>query len=67
MTDSERHLVQIEERLGNTLLELEKVKGKYTALNAAYIALLEQLFGNEVEVEVEEGGRHIFYSSEDIH
>jgi len=65
MNESDRHLGQIEERLGNALLELEKVKGKYLALNAAYKELLEQLFKSD-RIEDEEG-RHIFYSSEDIH
>jgi len=66
MNDSgNRHLAQTEERLGNTLLELEKVKGKYLALNSAYKELLEQLFKSE-QIEDEEG-RHIFYTEEDIH
>jgi len=63
MTDSDRHLAQTEERLGTTLLELEKVKGKYLALNSAYKELLEQLF----QPEQSEEPRHFFYGPEDIH
>jgi len=64
MNDSERHLAQTEERLGNALLELEKVKGKYAALNSAYTQLLNVLFD---DADTDEEGRHIFYSADDIH
>ena len=44
MTDNERQLALLEERLGNTLMQLEEYKGKYIALNAAYKELLNNLF-----------------------
>ena len=55
------------ERLGNALLELEKYKAKYQALNAAYKDLLEVIFPNQDVAVDSEGGRHIFYSEEDVH
>ena len=65
--NNEREIALSEERLGNALLELEKVKGKYSALNSAYKELLEQLFqGNQNEAVDSEGSRHIFYSKDDL-
>jgi len=64
--DADRQLALSEERLGTALLELEKVKGKYSALNTAYKELLEQLFGSDNTATDSEGSRHIFYSSEDL-
>jgi len=65
-SDRARQLALSEERLGNALLELEQYKGKYKALNSAYKELLEQLFPNQNEATDSEGGRHIFYSEEDV-
>ena len=66
MDVNQREVDQLNERLGNTLLELEQMRGKYAALNSAYKELLEQLFPNQNEATDSEGSRHIFYSSEDL-
>ena len=45
--ETERAVEQLTERLGTSQLEVEKYKGKYEALNAAYKELHNQWFSSD--------------------